>query len=93
MSRRRAATPRAGARDAADAGASPQNAPSKKTPVLAYVNESTKFVVSCAALGVLLRDPSARDVLGAARKRREQRQWEDFETHLKSRATGWGDQG
>ena len=59
MSRRRAATPRAGAHDAADARASPRNPSSKKTPVLAYVNESTKFVVSCAALGVLLRDPSA----------------------------------
>jgi len=51
---------RASAGDAAASVPSPSaRGPSRKSAVLAAVNESTKFVVSCTALAFLLLNPSA----------------------------------
>ena len=60
MSRATRTRTRASAGDAAASVPSPSvRGPSRKSAVLAAVNESTKFVVSCTALAFLLLNPSA----------------------------------
>ena len=60
MSRATRTRTRASAGDAAASVPTPSaRGPSRKSAVLAAVNESTKFVVSCTALAFLLLNPSA----------------------------------
>lgn len=60
MSRATRTRTRASAGDAATSVSTPSaRGPSRKFAVLAAVNESTKFVVSCTALAFLLLNPSA----------------------------------
>lgn len=60
MSRATRTRTRARAGDAATSVSTPSaRGPSRKSAVLAAVNESTKFVVSCTALAFLLLNPSA----------------------------------